>query len=869
MKCNRSGGRGHALLPRLAAIALAFTVSVPCLAQTDPAPSSTTTTTNVHTRDFSLPAAPLAEAAIAFSEQAGVQLVLGSDGTSGITARAVSGRMTVAQALDRLLDGTGLAWRYLGPDTVTIEPHSAATPSEPNAPRMFAPLRIEGQRDAQRLWADGSTDATATEGTDRLDAPSARAGAKTARAMADAPFSVSAMTATRLQQQGLTDLNEALREMPGISGRMVDGVSGYAFLSRGFEVTTFTYDGGGPTFYQSTFDADVRTLLDAPELAEFDHAELLRGGVGPFGGLSDPSGVINLQRKRPLDHRQLVFDLQLGSWNNRRVEADASMPVAFDGRVRMRVVGVAQDRDFFYDVTHENRAFVYGTVEADVGASMLVRFGGSYRDLRRPGVNATGLPRYLDGGEIDFPRSTCLCLPSNHYDAQQSEQFVAIERRFGPDWQVTLNATRRTQRSEYDTLTLMTLAELDWGIANFPFLSRYGSNLEQWTADLSATGHITLGRTRVAVAVGADYAGSRSRTSGNTTSYDVLNGSPIDAIADLSQPEWRTSPSDQIDLMGQRVDTRQIGPYLTLSMEPIRKVTVEAGARIPFFRIDVAATIGLRFASMTKDAAGPVTPSITVSYRPDARTTLYAGYSRIYRFTPVQTDFSVSSLATVSGDNYEAGLKWRASSNGPLLSLSSYYQSVYRLNESQLEFGPDGDLCCSYRVPKVESYGVDLELTGRIARGWDIQASYNWNRNTYRFKQDLLPWRSQQPEHQGKLWSTYTRADRGGNWQIGGGVRVESARYSNGEFCDDRLNVTATCLIPNTRPFLFPIRFEQPLYAVADLRLARRWTSGFEIAVNLNNVTDTRYYATTAAPAFGNYFGEPREILVSIRAKIG
>jgi len=69
---------------------------------------------------FALPAQPLPAALDAFSRQTGWQIGYPSALAAGRTARAVTGTMPPAQALEALLGGTGVAMRMTGPATVTL-----------------------------------------------------------------------------------------------------------------------------------------------------------------------------------------------------------------------------------------------------------------------------------------------------------------------------------------------------------------------------------------------------------------------------------------------------------------------------------------------------------------------------------------------------------------------------------------------------------------------------------------------------------------------------------------------------------------------------------------------------------------------------
>ena len=64
----------------------------------------------------------------------------------------------------------------------------------------------------------------------------------------------------------------------------------------------------------------------------------MRGATGLMTGAGSPAASVNLVRKHA-DSREsrLQFSATAGSWNDRRVEVDVSMPLTSDGSVRARV----------------------------------------------------------------------------------------------------------------------------------------------------------------------------------------------------------------------------------------------------------------------------------------------------------------------------------------------------------------------------------------------------------------------------------------------------------------------------------------------------------------------------------------------------
>lgn len=98
-------------------------------------------------RTFDIPSQPLASALLEFARQAGVQVIAPATPLEGVSSQSVSGRMTSARALDRLLEGSGFAG--------VIE--AGALRLEPLAPRTRQ-ARGRSQGEGRRRWMNGPED---------------------------------------------------------------------------------------------------------------------------------------------------------------------------------------------------------------------------------------------------------------------------------------------------------------------------------------------------------------------------------------------------------------------------------------------------------------------------------------------------------------------------------------------------------------------------------------------------------------------------------------------------------------------------------------------------------------------------------------
>ncbi len=62
-----------------------------------------------------------------------------------------------------------------------------------------------------------------------------------------------------------------------------------------------------------------------------------------------------------------------------------------------------------------------------------------------------------------------------------------------------------------------------------------------------------------------------------------------------------------------------------------------------------------------------------------------------------------------------------------------------------------------------------------------------------------------------------------------------------------------------------PFNFTQKSYAVASGRIGYNVNSHLIVALNINNIFDKTYYKTVDDAQYGNWYGDPRNFMLSIR----
>lgn len=802
---------------------------------------------------FEIPAQSLADALALFGRQSGLQVTASDAIVSGKSNTAVRGNIAPAAALSQLLAGTGLTFRFISASSVRIEP----APQSADGAVQLGPVRVEGASGFGDIGqGSASTDPAATEGTRSYAAQAITIG-KAPQSLKDTPQSVTVMTRQLIEDQRLDTLSDLMIRTPGLV-LTTDINARDIVYSRGFAIQNVQLDGVSIAY------GDSRPNVD---LAIYDRVEVLRGSDGLFSGTGQPGGTLNLVRKRALKEQQFQFLASGGSWQNFRAEADVTGPLAFDGHLRGRVVGVFQDRDFFYSPGDERKTVLYGVLEADLGPDTVVSAGASY--LTQKGATwHFGLPRYEDGGDLALPRSKALTAEWAVRDQETIEYFGSFEQAFGEDWKLTVKASHQDYESANTMFPVQALLSRDDPRLTVGRGSKIMAGNNATTVDVNLTGDFDLFGQRHQIIVGADWqksAGVDMRyygTSGALTEVDIFTFDPSLVPAPVIGGQSGGWPA---------FGARQMAFYAKLQAQVGSSLRVMVGGRYSDYKYSARAEEYEEDGTLIYDQVeeayrekGIFTPYGALVYAIDDRWSLYGSIAEIHqsqannrRGPPPGTDI----LPAIKGRNYEAGIKGSLRDETLNLSLAAYRieRTGQAVEDPQYPWTPGslGTSCCYIARGKIVSQGIDTEISGEILPGWQIQLGYTYNHN--RDKDTDVPYHAMTPEHLFKLWTSFELTGGLSGWTVGGGLTAQSKQFNSGEawFFDPIAGVGQWV----------DYKVEQGGYAVANMSVDYRINANWSAAFNLNNVFDKTYYQTIGSFTNGNWYGTPRNFLLTLRGR--
>lgn len=260
---------------------------------------------------FRIAAGPLHRALVTFAAVTGEQLLYSTDLIAGRKAPRLDGRLPADRALDRLLDGTGIAAHRVGPRMIVLRPVGA--PGHDRAPTAGQPSASAtspaGQGTAQHgqslsPMADHATAEEPVREEIVVTGTHLRGGA------ADSP-PVDRLTREDLDRRGFATVAQALQALPGNFGGMATEQSALAFAdttgSNGGFATGVNLRGlgagatlvlvNGQRLGGSGTKGAFSDVTSIPTGA-LDRVEVLMDGASAIYGSDAVGGVVNILLKR-------------------------------------------------------------------------------------------------------------------------------------------------------------------------------------------------------------------------------------------------------------------------------------------------------------------------------------------------------------------------------------------------------------------------------------------------------------------------------------------------------------------------------------------------------------------------------------------
>lgn len=787
-------------------------------------------------RRFDVPAGPLGAALRSAAAQAGVALTFTPEQAAGHGSPGLRGSYTVDGAFAALLTGTD--WQAVRQSNGgwALRRIERAAPAAGGAATL-APVTVVAQ-----VERSGTT-----EGTESYAAIGPVTTATRLRlTLRETPQSVSVLTRQRLDDEAIDSIETALDRTPGISVQNI-GTSRYGIASRGYAIDNFQLDG--------VFTAMDLVSQNVPQtqadLVMYDRVEVLRGAAGLLAGAGDPSGTINLVRKKPTREFQGYASLGAGNWDRGRAELDVAGPLNTAGTLRGRFVGAHERGGTHIDGFKQDKSVLYGVLEADVAAGTLLTAGVDWQRSDPRGSGGSGLPLFYSTGEqTDFSASA----NANSYDSREKigvyNAFLGLEHRLAHDWTFKLSANHLRGRRYFSG------AQASWGFpdrATGDGVMLYGGlgNARQTQTGLDAQlqGPFEWGGRRHEAVLGFNAAEFKNE---HAPAYDDIEGRGVNIYTWGNRTEPPMLMADK--LMDYDGWQKQYGAYSALRLKPRDDLAVILGARVSSYRYQLSQQYSVpsfeAWNSVVRmKETGVVTPYAGIIYDLNGTHSVYASYASIFKPQSVR-DRSGAVLDPREGANYEVGLKSEYL-GGRLTSAIALYEirqdNLAEVDSGQTVPGTVPAQAAYRAVSGAKTRGVDLELTGEAARGWQVSVSYNYSTTQDAAGERI---RTTFPRQMAKLWTSYRLPGAWHRLTLGGGVTWQDRIYFD----------ATTWQLPGVA-----LHGEQKAYAVASLMARYEFTPQMSATLNIHNVFDRKYLQGLDDTFYTGIYAPSRNVMLNLK----
>lgn len=628
-------------------------------------------------------AQPLGAALNALSAAAGVSIAFPPELVANRSAPAVHGTLSLRQALDRLLAGSGLEAVLQG-DTVVVQrlpPRQGVTlrSIEVAAPAVFGVT--------QNLGAKVS------------------AGALGQVTQKDTPFSSAVVTNEQILEQASQKLGELFIQDASVSDNSGTYTAWGTYLTvRGMDLD-----------WQNAYRIDGKPFLGYTVTLPYEHfeqVELLKGATGFMYGFGAPGGMLNYVTKRPTDDTTRSLSLGYSTDSIVRANVDLGGRLGADGAIGYRVSATHEEGDTA-NGGPLRRDSVLLAVDARLSERLTWDFQAIYQDRlaksTEPSITLfsyadTALPSTIRNGEK-------LVGPGNFMDNQFGFVATGLSYRLNDDWSANTRFSQsysQTRRNE----SVLNLQNVAGDYVNDR--SDYGECYKYSYWDAMLQGRTRLGGMTHNIVAGVSWQKQMNDDARNWIYNAGLGTGNLHRQNDIAF--FSRGSLGSLDLY-RSTEITQKAVFASDRIEFDERWSVLAGVRWTDYERRSWTAAGA--ANTPYKETGILTPTVALMYKLADDTTAYASYveslqqGTIVSNTPIYTNAG-KVLDPLVSTQWEVGVKKDS-------STWSGTAALFRVEETSEYDESCGTTCLTRKQGGKSVYqGLELGATVRLGKLWSV-----------------------------------------------------------------------------------------------------------------------------------------------------
>ncbi|MCS2159431.1 TonB-dependent siderophore receptor [Scandinavium sp. H11S7] len=664
---------------------------------------------------------------------------------------------------------------------------------------------------------------SATAPTQGYTVKSSTGATKTDQPLITTAQSVSVVTRQQMEDQGATNVSQALSYTPGVYSTFGGSATRFDAISlRGYhggDVDNLFLDG-----MRLMSDGGSHNVIQIDPWF-LDRIDVIKGPSSALYGQSVPGGLVNLTSKRPQFSAEGHIQAFGGTQSTKGAAFDYTD--AINDQWAYRVIGITRNTDTQVDNTREERYAISPSLlwQPDSDTSLLLRAylqkdpsGGYHGSLPLDGTryehNGRKLSNHTNEGD-----------PGDGYQRREQIYSYEFNHQFNDIWSVYSSGSYT-----HSDVNLDQVYQVGW-MGDSDMLSRGYSgstgSLDGWSTDNRIKADFNTGDVSHTVVLGGEYHRFRndlwSRAGGASpldpwSGYTAQNGHTLTYSDDNNRRYYQAGLYLQDEMVWNRWHADLSARYDRIVSEQVSDT----------------------FGTSSRRSDDHISSRASLLYAFENGLSPYISYSQA--ITPAMLAGPDGQLLKpTTAEQYEAGLKFQPPGTADMYSIA-----MYDLTQKDVATR-DTNIATATFLPagKVHSQGVELEARNQLTPRLSTIAGYTWNRLRFADTKDGTDDNTPQltPDQMASFWAHY-KFDYG----ISAGAGV---RYIGKQWADD----ANTERLPSTTLLDAMIR--------ADLGA---WTSalkGAYLQVNANNLTD-REYVSGCYGTNNCYWGAERSVIATV-----
>lgn len=691
---------------------------------------------------FDLPAANLSETLVLFAKQAELSLLVSRPDAQSFQNKPVHGILTPTQALDRLLENTGLGFKFLDHETVSISTRHYQQIQNETVQTSSSPLQELQQNTIEELSVTAQ---------------------RIHESLQQIPLSVSVIDRATLETKGINDLSDVGIKVPGLT------VSSYSLGQ-----PTIHMRGMGSNDDGAAMDSSVAVFIDDVYIGRITHidfnnldleqVEVLRGPQGTLYGRNVIGGAIKLISKKPTVTPHASISLSTGNFQHRGITGIINGPIA-DNKLLGRLALTSQARQGWQenlilksDDQHDDKRWgIKGSLLYQPHEMLSIQWN---LDRNQENLNSSGRIPVKARTPIRILNENLQPIPVLDQSGQpvlDSQQIPVFETRLPTDIFADLGGspTRATNSDEgYTDRNIQGISQrLKFNTDSGELLSitGYRESRFDWLED--STGLPSFVTDQI---IGNEVFETHRQFSQEIRWVSSVK-EQIQYIAGLFYLNEITHRDEwfPFNLTAARSDqknyTKSLALYGALQYDLSEKWTVNIGGR--FTRESKSlhqtssnqgapAVILEDFSLNSNHSWKYFMPRLAVSYHASQDMFLYSSAafgvkSGGFQGAPGTRELALRKISPESAWNYEAGIKSQWAQNKIRLNAAAFYTTYSDLQVVQFRTINNFGVFETDNAASASIRGMEIELAATPGKGITLSASYAFLRATYDKYNDL------------------------------------------------------------------------------------------------------------------------------------